>query len=88
MERVLAGQALPGRAEVGAWLARTSWRQTWSEMAGLIERPCAPRGALPGAGLRRPELPLTEPFSHWSATVERTLAVEHDAIWYPRTTGM
>lgn len=38
IERVLSGQALPRRTEVDAWLARSSWQQTWSEMAGLIER--------------------------------------------------
>jgi len=38
IERALAGQGRPDPAEVDAWLARTSWQQTWSDMAGLIER--------------------------------------------------
>ena len=38
IERALSGQAVPRRADVDAWLARSSWQQTWSEMAGLIER--------------------------------------------------
>jgi glycosyltransferase involved in cell wall biosynthesis len=37
IERALAGRASPDPAEVDAMLARTSWAQTWSEMAGLIE---------------------------------------------------
>jgi UDP-galactopyranose mutase len=47
IERVLAGQATPSRSEVDAWLARTSWQQTWSEMAGLIERALRVRASLP-----------------------------------------
>jgi glycosyltransferase involved in cell wall biosynthesis len=37
IQRALAGDALPNLAEVDAYLARTSWRQTWGQMSALID---------------------------------------------------
>lgn len=38
IERGLAGAGSPDAAQVDAWLARTSWQSTWSDMSGLIEQ--------------------------------------------------
>ena len=38
IERALAGGTSADPAKVDAWLARTSWQQTWSQMSGFIER--------------------------------------------------
>lgn len=36
VRRALAGHAVPALAKVDAFLARTSWRQTWGQMSALI----------------------------------------------------